>query len=349
MRKGWCPRHDKMFEASDGRCPECGTALVDVGARSMRGERIIVTEDDAPPEIAEQATIVEAVEKEVSRADTFRLSTPMLAGVVAAIVLAAFLVGLAFPRSRGAKTAATPRPTARAEFRVGRDYTAGGVRLRLESLSQRGRRVVLRVTVPDQPAIDIGRITGVNVAPEVAGGSVLEEVSLEARTTISGFIADGPVFERDDVVITGIRIVQLEMTADGRGRAAIDLSSVWPDDPAGPLASARAVVVQQLDGRSMRAVGLVGWRDHLEVQLEERGVPEGWIRNDKFTILTGGAPADGEVIGGGSEGRIHFTTVSFQACGQPAFQCVPRGLSRVTLVIDPETTTIAGRWTWELT
>lgn len=346
MRKGWCPRHDKMFEAADGVCPECGTALVDVG-RARSEPRIVVPDDEPPAEVVATIEVGERQPAERS-GDSFRIGTPMLAGVVAAIVLAAFLVGLAFPRSRGAKTVPTARPTARAEFRVGREFTASGVRLRLESVSQRGRRIVLRVTVPNQPSIDIGRIRGVAVASEVARGSVLEEASLEVRTTIAGFIAEGPVFERDDLLITGIRIVQLEMTADGRGRGMLDLSSVWPDEREGPLASARAVRIQQLPGRTMRVVGLVGWPDHLEVQFEERGVPEGWTHADTFTILTGGAPAAGEVIRDRSQDRIRFTTVSFQACGEPAFQCVPRGLSRVTLVVDAASTTIAGRWAWEL-
>jgi hypothetical protein len=344
VRSGWCPRHDRTFETSDGVCPECGTALVDLGR--MRDEPRVVVPEEEPPAGFVEPIAIEARDKEASNGETFRVGTPVLAAGVIGIVLVAFLFGLAFPRSRGEKSTSQPTPQARVDYQIGRERTDAGVRLRLDSLAQRGKRVVLRVTVPNQPAIAIGRIVSVTVAPEVASGLVLEGVTLEVRHTISGFIADGPVLERDDIAIIGIRLLRVDISADGRGRADLDLSPVWPDRPRGPIASDR-VTRLSFAGRNMRVVGLVGWPDHLEVQIEELGVPEGWAHGDVFRILPGGAPADGEVVREGINGPSRLTTVAFQACREPAFQCVPRGISRVTLIVDPSSTTINGRWAWE--
>ncbi len=347
MTKGWCPRDDRLFDSADGMCPECGAALIDVAAGRARDESpVVVPESESPPAVIEPMPAVESPAKHVASGESFRIGTPALAALVTGIVLVAFLFGLAFPRSQGAKTPSTPTPQVRADYHVGRERTDAGIRLRLDGFAQRGRRVVLRVTVPDQPAIDIGRIATVTVAPEVSGGLVLGETTLEVRHTVSGFIAHGSVLEKDDVAIRGIRILRVDLTAYGRGRANLDLSRVWGDRPRGPIASDRAAGIS-FAGRNMRVVGLVGWPDRLEIEVEERGLAEGWSRSDIFRILPGGAPADGEIVGESVDGPRRLTTVSFQACREPAFQCVPRGVSRVTLIVDPSSTIIAGRWSWE--
>ena len=355
MTKGWCPVHDRIVEARDGACPECGTPLVDLTARRGEKEARLVVEEDAPPPEGESVATPPATEtrlwpqirlpERLFGRDSVSLGVPAIAGILIAAVVASFLVGLAIPRREGGSKP-PPGPRALASYSVEKEVTAAGVRLRLDRFSQRGRRIFLRITVPDQPDIGIGRITQVNVAPEVANGLVQEEVSLRVRTTVTGFIADGEVQTKDDVAIVVIRITQLELADVGQGRVALDLSRVWPEDARGPIATDRSLRVP-FPRRDLRAAGLVGWPDHLEVLVEERGVPEGWLHSYKYTIQTGGADADGEQQTQRSVDSTTMTVVSFQACQNPAFSCVPRGLPRAVLVVQGSSLTIGGRWAWE--
>lgn len=357
MTKGWCPVHDRVVDSRNGVCPECGTPLVDLSAGpSDRDEEHLVVEEEAP----EPGSVVETtgpaestlwpevrLPQRLFGRDTISIGPAAIAAILVAAVLASFLVGLAIPRGDENDREAKPGATARSDYRVGRESTGGGVRLRLERFTQRGRRLFLRVTVPDQPSIESGRIFSVTLAPEVLGGSVLDEVSMRARTTIFGFIAEGVALSRDDITVTGIRIVRIEMAAAGSGRAPLDLSRVWPLETKGPLANDRSVRLS-FPGRSVFVTGLVGWPDRLEVQLEERGLHEGWIPADQYTLLTGGADAEGEVVREpGPTDPTRTLVVSFEACRDPAFRCVPRGLEHATLFVRSASLSIAGRWAWE--
>lgn len=362
MTKGWCPVHDRIVEGRDGTCPECGTPLVDLTARPRHeAEARLVVEQEAPepepepiaveiPPATETSLWPEiALPQRLFGRETITIGPVAIATVVVGAVLAAFLLGLAIPRSRGTKTEAVATPQMRADRRLGLDRTGAGVRLKLERFSQRGTRVVLRVTVPDQPGVDIGLITGATVAPEVAGGTVIDAVPLEVRTTVTGFIAEGSLLERPDVPIVGVRILALDVTIHGSGRARLDLSRVWGRARRGPIASDRRADVR-LSGRTARVVGLVGWPDHLEIRIENRsGHPE-WTYGDQYRMAAGEAePTDGEVIsvlpatGGGS-----LLTISFNDCDALGERCLPRGISPATLIIEPQTATIQGDWRWQV-
>jgi hypothetical protein len=204
------------------------------------------------------------------------------------------------------------------------------------------------VTVPDQPGVEIGRITGVTVAPEVSDGLLVDAVPLEVRTTVSGFVAEGSLLERPDITITSIRILSLDFATTGRGRATLDLARVWGPTRRGPIANADKVEVS-LPDRAVRVVGLVGWPDHLEVRVQERsGRPE-WLYSDQYRIAAGDVPlARGAVSGeytASADGRL--ITVNFYECGV-SDRCLPRGVSPATLIVEPQLVTVQGDWRWRV-
>lgn len=356
MTRGWCPVHDRVVESRGGTCPECGTPLVDLTARPRDEEelRLVVEEEPGPePVAAEPPAATEtalwpeiALPQRLFGRDTIAIGPIAIAAIVSGAILAAFLLGLAIPRSRSATPSAEPTPQRRGDRLVRIERSGAGVRLRLERFTQRGKRVVLRVTVPDQPGVEIGRITGVIAAPVVSNGLVLEPAPLDVRTTVSGFIAEGAITPRSDLAVIGIRILRLDVLGRGSGRTALDLSRVWGDEHGGPIASDHFVSLTVND-RRMRVVGMVGWPDHLEVQIRYAATPN-WMYQDQLTIVPPqAAPATGEELRQVDEGLARLVTYGFSECGPVPENCLPRGLSRVVLEVEPQAATIDGNWSWE--
>jgi hypothetical protein len=354
VTKGWCPVHDRIVESRDDRCPECKTPLVDLTAspRAREESRFVVEEEEPEPETVSPAPATETslwpeipVPQRFSR-DAITIGPGVIAAIVAGAVLAAFLLGFAIPRSRGVDPSAQATPRMRNDRLVRVERSGAGVRLRLERFTQRGGRVVLRVTVPDQPGIDIGRITGILAAPVVSNGLVLEPQPLDVRTTVSGFVAEGALSPRPDLAITGVRILSLDVLGRGSGRTTLELSRVWGEQRRGPIAIERSVGFTVSD-RSMRVVGLVGWPDHLEVQVRYNATV-GWTYTDQFTIVPPASrPATGEVTRDVDEGAARLITYGFAECGTVPENCLPRGLERVVLEVEPQGASIQGNWSWE--
>lgn len=332
MTKGWCPVHDRVFETPDGLCPECGTALVDVQPRPADdGRAVVVPEAEDEPDAAVQSAPVDP-----ATSSAFPIGPATLATVVTAVVVVAFLAGLAFPRGRrsGPATVPTAAPI-RADYSVGIAREGADVRMRLESFSQRGGRVVLRVTIPPDAPVGTGRIDVVTVKLVRPGEETA--VELTVRPTISGFIAEGaldkPHLPVTEVVVESIRAD----SGDGRGvDIPLDSAHLKPGLGDAPRTTVLQKATRLGDGRTLRRLTLLAWSDGLEARLDIQGERTGWSYDDALTIRTDRGPFNSESVGPLVPGvhRVLFPAVDAGA--------------RPTLSIFPRTVTVFGNWHWTL-
>jgi hypothetical protein len=268
---GWCPIHDRTFEAGDGLCPKCGTALVT---------------DDAPDErpiVIEQTTPLGGGEV-VSAGPRGRPATSTVAGIAAAIVIA-FVAGLAFPRGEE-EPAPAALPEITADLSVGATRHNAGVPLRLESFTQRGRNMVARLTVADGADIDLGRLRSVSVTYIMpGGGEISDEVSV--RATVAGFILEGALHSSPTSAVLGLRIEALNFAAGSGADIPIDISGAWPATRGNqPRASKATGALKPGDGRTLSISGLVGWVDRLEIGLTVKGARPGWVYGSEFQLVS---------------------------------------------------------------
>ena len=338
---GWCPVHDRVFETQNGDCPECGTALVPVDEERPAVETVpvVLADDDAPT--AASATEEHAAEEPSPSSWITRPST--LAAVVVAAILAAFLIGL---DAAGPDLPQTPRfgtPEATAEISVGR-FSRGvaGVSLRLESFSQRGRRVVMRVSVPPDEPIQTGSLQTAQVqffTP--GGGSAGVATQLPVRPTTTGFIIDGVALERPDITVAAAQIDSLTFSTPDEQQILIDLDGVWPTNEAAAPRTRRFDVSSRLGRRTFTLQSLVGWPDRIEARFRVLGDRPGWVYDDDFALLIGNVARMQGMIAATFDKTPGVVHVSF--AGPPRTRTGPP-----RILIDHDSLTITGIWRWEL-
>lgn len=336
--KGWCPVHDRVFETPDGDCPECGTALV-------------VLEEESPRTEPEAVPVVQAGERphavtpqpENPESSSWLLRPSTLAVAVVVAILGAFLVGL---DAAGPNAPQTPRfgtPEARAEMSVGRlNRGVAGVALRLESFSQRGRRIVMRVTVPPDEPIATGSLQTAQVeffTP--GGGSAGVAAQLPVRPTITGFIVDGVALERPDIVVAAAQIDSLTFSTPAEQQLPVDLDGVWP--PAGSVEprAKRLSRSTRLGDRTFTLQSLVGWPDRLEARFQVRGDRPGWAFDDDFALLIGNVARMQGTIAPTFDKTPGLVHVTFD---RPP----PTRTGPARILLDHDSLTITGIWRWEL-
>jgi hypothetical protein len=340
---GWCPRHDRVFSSRDGRCPKCKTALVAVPAPRPKDKKTLrerIFEEtpagppaDAPPEPEEPSAPSERPREVVPRAIVLRTGWVAVAVVVAIGV--AFVAGLAFPES-GSSPPATVRREARSNISVGETQHGAGVVLRLDSFEQRGRRVIMRISVLSPGDFDVGRVRGVGVVFFSATGIELADRGIAVRPTTSGFIAEGEVLSRADVPVGGVHINLLELALETAGSIEVDISKAWP---ATKTTQPRAVATEEIlvvDGpRRLVLTGLVGWTDRLQMNLVAEG-PNlgGWFYGEEFALIGSG----GSIPGTTSQSGPGSLLVEFRD--------VPTDERRVELHLNVSSLTIEGGWSW---
>ena len=257
------------------------------------------------------------------------------------IVIGAFFLGVVIARATGRpRPDATARPQARGDYTAGVPRTGAGVTLRLDSFSQRGKDVVVRVTVPPQPGVDIGAIKSVVVVPLSANGEGIAKVPLDVRSTTSGFIVAGQVVDDPATPVTGIEIMTLTQAMTPTGDLLpVDLTKVWPVGPGGaPKAAAARAPARYSDGRTFTLTGLVGWPDRVEAGLVVQGDRTGWSYGEDFSLVfQGEAPVGGTLI---QETRPAPGTrhVVFQGLSPSAKSAAIRIIVR--------SATIEGHWRW---
>jgi len=324
---GWCPIHDRVFEAKDGLCPKCGTALVADEERDDRPEFVITTDADVE-------------EQPKAEAPAWDRKRSTLIGISAAVVVA-FVAGLAFPDSRSNEPATIAARDVVADLNVGVVRRQFDIRLRLESFSQRGRSVIARISVEEGSNVALGELNGVVVTFTLAGGGELP-VQVAPRTTISGFIVEGTLLNRGDIAVIGMRIDELQFGSGVGTDAPIDISGAWPATARNQPRTVRTdVSIHPGDGRAIRVNGIVGWTDRLELGVSITGARPGYRYGTRWELVSGaiheGIPNDSGAI---SE-RERSATVRFED--------LPRRIDgRWSVRVAVDRILAEGPWDWSL-
>jgi len=332
--KGWCPVHDRVVKASDGLCPDCGTPLVTLPGKRPGPKRVIVEDEPAPQPGVSQTTDDPPIEPPKG----VELGPAALAAIVTGIVLIAFFSGISVSRNRPKPAANTPIPQSRQDYAVRGSRDGAGVSLKLDSFTQRGRRVVIRVSVPPNQTISSGRIGRAEIELLVAGGSRNAIVELPTRSTVTGFIIDGDVLERPDVPVYGMKINSITLTDVAGKMIPVDVSGVWKPSVTRP----RAVAMNEsarIGFRTFKLAGLVGWSDRIEARFELGGERPGWRFDDAFSLIIGGqSTLHGTIVPSDRQGVLH---VVFEGPGE--------GRSDGVILVRHENLTIVGDWLWVFT
>lgn len=354
MTKGWCPVHDRIVESRDGKCPECGTPLVDLSARPRDDteSRLVVEEEPEPQRLAEElppATEtslwpeVRLPQRFFGR-DSISIGAPAIAAMLVAAVVTSFLVGLAIPDRRGgAEADAIPTPRRSAEYTIGVQRSGAGVDLRLESFSQVGARITLRVTVGETSDLEVGRIQSIDVTPLV-GVTPKSPSDLPARATISstnvsGFVAEGDALDDPSMLVTGIRIDAIHLSAKDGADFPVDLSSLAPSPSGVPRVLVVGTPQRPVGERMYEVSDVVGWPDRFEVRMFETGGRQEWIPDEVFSLVLGGAQiAEGSIDEKApDEGFLHIL-----------FRVRPPENPRAVLRVIRRGLSIRGLWRWDL-
>ena len=345
--KGWCPVHDRVYDAPDGACPECGTTLVSLAEKKRRGGSLLVIQEqaddaDAPPvqlELDAPGSNVVPAEAPVP------VGVGAIAAAAAIVVVGAFFLGMVIARGSGTKEAPAGVPKAREDYQIGAVQEGAGVTLRLESFAQRGRDIVVRVTVPPQAGIEIGNISSVLVVPITARAEGVGEARLDVRATTTGFIAAGRAVRDASTPVTGLEIVSMTQDVSISGDLLrVDLSPIWPVAAGGsPKATESRGTVRFPDERSYKLTGLVGWPDRVEAGMTVSGDRAGWIYDEAFSLVSDRQPALGRVVDSPPVPGLRHVV----------FRGVPRdlraGSGYVGLQIVVNGVTIQGGWRWMFT
>jgi hypothetical protein len=315
---GWCPVHDRTYEADDGLCPRCGTALITDDVPSDDAT-VIVRTNEAEPEISSD------------RPSARRPSTTVI-GIAAAVVVA-FVAGLAFPDPdpAGDRTIASPRDAA-VDLNVGVTRNSDSLSLRLQSFTQRGNNVVARISVASADDVDLGRLHSASVWFILAGGGEISD-EVAVRSTITGFIIEGRLLPSATTPVIGVRIDSLTFAEGGVAGVPIDLSGVWPATRANQPRSDRVGgVLTPGGGPTINLNGLIGWADRLEVGLSISGEGPGWRYGIRYELVSDSS----------HEGTVHegFNTTIVR------FDSLPAGKRPWVFQVAVANTMAMGPWEW---
>jgi len=337
--KGWCPVHDRVVDAPDGDCPECGTALVPVDDEEREPTIVPVAAPEDEP-VVEPIAATET-SPEASRW-AWGTQPATLATVVVGAILAAFLIGLDAGAPNVPDSSRFRTPNASSDLSVNRvDRGQVGIALRLDSFTQRGRRIVMRVSVSSTEPIPIGNLQTAQVEFFGAGGtSTGVMTSLPVRVTTTGFIVDGVALETAAIPVAAVQIDSLTFSAPDEGRMPLDLSGIWPPDRNGSPRTKRSSTSMKLGQRTFIVRSLVSWLDRIEVRIEVRGAKESWNYDDDFSLVIGNIERrSGRVIPTGEE-HPNIVHVVFDA---------PRRLGeKPGIIIDHNHLELVGGWRWDV-
>jgi len=345
--KGWCPVHDLVYDAPDGACPDCGTTLVSLAEKKRRGgSLLVIQEQDDDPEALPVRLEADAPGSIVSPAAApVQVGVGMIAAAAAIVVVGAFFLGVVIARGSGTKESPAAVPKAREDYQIGTVQKGAGVSLRLESFAQRGREIVVRVTVPPQAGIESGKISHVVVNPINAKAERFDQIRLDVRATPTGFIAAGRAVRDASTPVTGLEILALMQDVSLSGSPLrVDLSRVWPIAAGGaPKATDARASVRFPDGRVYKLTGLVGWPDRVEAGLTVSGDRPGWLYDESFSLVSEKEPVIGSFV--------DLPTVP--GLRHVVFTRVPRdvlaGTGYTGMQIVVNRITIQGSWRWMFT
>ena len=256
-------------------------------------------------------------------------------------MIGAFFLGVEIARGTGRpRPEGTAKPQAKGDYTVGVPRAGAGVTLRLDSFSQRGKDVVVRVTVPPQPSVDIGAIRNIVVVPLTANGEAIAKVPLDVRATTFGFVAAGHAVDDPATPVTGIEIMTLTQALTPTGDLLpVDLTKVWPVRPGGaPKAASARASARYSDGRTFTVTGLVGWPDRVEAGLVVQGDRTGWSYEEDFSLVfQSEAPVGGTLI---------QETRPAPGTRHVVFQGLSASARSTAIQIIVHSATIEGHWRW---
>ena len=292
--KGWCPVHDRVVTSRRGRCPECGTPLVDV-------------ERDQPAAAARETSVAG------STLGVTRSASVLAVALALAIVGVTFVAGLTAGRRT---TASGPSSGAggfvRQTFTAGGSRTGGDVTLRLDRFTQTGRTITFSLSVIGHtiPRQRVGRIV---MRPRTRGDQVPAQL-VTVGPTPTGFQGSALIFERDDERVTGLEIQSISVFVDDQASFPVDVASIWPPSPSGPRSKAFSETVAPGDGRTFTLRGIVTWPDRIEALIDVRGDHPGWVYDETFGMVYYSAgEIDGAVLMPERPGtrEVVFTPLTF--------------------------------------
>jgi hypothetical protein len=331
--RGWCPRHDQLYTARDGLCPDCGTSLVLM--------------DPVP-----QPEEIEIVASPPVRVPTVR-SPRMVRAMVAGLVLAAFIVGLLFPRGEERpRVARAPAGEASQNVRVGSVARTSGGALKLARLTQRGRNFSALVSTADD-SLDPRAVVGASVEVATRESDDAESISGVSDVGLtpipSGFRLDGRL-PSDAGRIVQFRISSLQLRVGATPDWDVDISSIWPVRGREPkvlhVGSSRSAGA----GRRLTLIAVLAWHDRLEVDL---GLPE--IASETAADLaidglemTLSGEGDGlqdrwrTTLGAVQQEQISPTEILAR------FEGIPAAADQVTIRATRVSRFLAGPWSWRI-
>jgi hypothetical protein len=326
VASGWCPVDDRVYERTDGVCPDCGTALVDTG-----------------PAAPSEAPLPERPAS----------SSPVVRGAIVVAILGAFLLGVSLPRGEEqASPRATSSPALVAQdVRVGTVAHAAAGDLRLDRLIQDGDTFSATFT-PVEGFPDLQLIRGVSVevstvredgTPDVFGVSDVEITRFESGVMVRGSL------EPRSGRISELQMSSFQMAVTAKPEWRVGIGGIWPVRGAEPavLHDGRSRVVG--DG-SIRLVSIVSWRDRLEVAFELKGLRAGDTGNfaiNEIEIET----LRGSGVGRNGTSSVLPATVQDQISPSQIvarFEGLPPGLGTVTIRASRLSRYLAGPWTWRI-
>jgi len=318
VASGWCPVDDRVYEAADGVCPDCGTALV--ATASAAGS-------DTP-----------SPERPAS-------SSPLIrAGIIAAII-GAFVLGLSLQSGRDTTPkdeTTTPAPAAQ-DVSVGRVARSGRADLTLIRLIQENDTFTATfATGRGFPKPQLVQGVSVEVSTQHEDLSEVFGVSdVEVTRLDSGFILRGHL-EPGSARIAELQLSSIQIAVPDSPEWRVDMGGIWPVRGAEPAVLHVGGSRPAGDG-SIRLVSIVSWRDRLEVAFELRGLRAGdtgkfGINEIEIDPLSGAAGVFSATV----QEQISPSVIVAR------FEGVPPNVGSVAIRASRLSRYLAGPWTWRI-
>jgi hypothetical protein len=273
--------------------------------------------------------------------------------MVGGLILAAFIVGLVFPRPdrrEGTRRAAANEVSQ--SVRVGSVARTSGGALRLAKLTQRGLEFSAAVSTIEGP-LDPRGIIGAAVEVVTQEAEDLRTVSgvsdVRLARTPTGFSLNGRLPSGVGRIVE-FRVASLQLRVAQVPEWDVNISSIWPTRGAEPrvvrVGSTRSVGA----GRSLRLVAVLAWHDRLDVDL---GLPElsaGAMGDLSIDGLEMSASGEGDglqdrwrtTLGAVQQEQISPTEILAR------FEGVPHTAHVVTIRAARVSRFLSGPWSWRI-
>lgn len=339
---GWCPKHDKVYDTADDRCPDCGTTLVPMGDRP--GE----------PEPNEELLTAEPIPATALSPGPPARSPWIPRALVAAGLAGAFLLGVLFPRTEPDLAPRSSGKVARVQVRPGRLITAIGGQLRLVELVQLGDRITAEFETFEGFA-DPKFIEGAALEVTTDGGSSGESTFGISDTQLvpsaTGFQVRGRLEVTDEPVVE-IRITSIQIGGDQFPSWTVNISSIWPVTGPEPKLLRVSGQTRQAGEGSIRLVSVLGWSNRLEAVFELRGLGSPSDLRYRLTgiqLAVDRTDAPGTRVGQAPQ-TFAATNEEQISAGQliARFEGLPLDAKRVTIRATQLLRFVNGPWSWRI-